>query len=179
MNVTELSLPGCKLIDLPHFSDERGRFVKTFHQSELAKCGIDFQHKEEFYSWSERYVLRGMHFQTPPFAHQKLVHCAAGQVLDLLVDLRKSSTTFGQSCTVELSAATPQLLYLPVGIAHGFLALAAQTLMLYQTDSLYAPEHDQGIHWRSLSLQLPVTEPVVSIRDQSFPALEHFESPFL
>ncbi|MDF3125824.1 dTDP-4-dehydrorhamnose 3,5-epimerase family protein [Rheinheimera sp. 1928-s] len=179
MNVTELSLLGCKLIDLPHSSDERGRFVKTYHQAELAKSGIDFKHKEEFYSWSERHVLRGMHFQTPPFAHQKLVHCAAGQALDLLVDLRKSSATFGQTCTVALSAAKPQLLYLPVGIAHGFLAVTAQTLMLYQTDSLYAPDHDQGIHWRSLPFELPVTEPVVSLRDQGFPALDQFESPFL
>lgn len=179
MKVTELLLPGCKLIDLPHSSDERGRFVKTFHQAELLKCGIEFQHKEEFYSWSERHVLRGMHFQTPPFAHQKLVHCAAGQVLDLLVDLRKSSATFGQSCTVALSAAQPQLLYLPIGIAHGFLALTAQTLMLYQTDSLYAPAHDKGINWRSLSIHLPLSEPVVSSRDQGFPALDRFESPFL
>jgi dTDP-4-dehydrorhamnose 3,5-epimerase len=171
-------LAGLKLLKPRIFSDPRGAFVKTYHENLYHGLGIDFALREEFFSISNKNVLRGMHFQTPPHAHNKLVYCVAGSVLDVVVDIRKDKPTFGQSVSFELSAANRHLLYIPVGFAHGFLALSDDACMVYKTDAAYAPENDTGIHWNSFGYQWPVEEPIISERDAAFDKLENFQSPF-
>ncbi|MEZ8145391.1 dTDP-4-dehydrorhamnose 3,5-epimerase family protein [Enterovibrio norvegicus] len=181
MKIEELEISGCFLISLPYFKDERGSFVKTFNSEALEGSALEgFDLQEEFYSTSKRNVLRGLHFQKPPAAHSKLVTCTDGAVIDFFVDLRKSSSTYGKSVSVELSSETPQLLYLPKGIAHGFLTMSDSATLLYKTDFVYSPEHDDGILWSSIDLTLPSTDEqyTVSERDKNFISLTHYESPF-
>ncbi|GHX80277.1 dTDP-4-dehydrorhamnose 3,5-epimerase [Vibrio cholerae] len=183
MDSKQLDIPGCFLIDVPTFKDNRGIFVKTFHPSYFEGTPIqEFSLKEEFYSVSKKNVLRGLHFQEPPAAHNKIVTCLDGKVLDFFVDLRKGYNTYGKLVSVELSSENPQLLYLPRGIAHGFLTLSEQATLLYKTDHVYTPELDKGILWSSVGLELNHIEKnklMISERDRSFPLLEKYETPFL
>ncbi|TKF23452.1 dTDP-4-dehydrorhamnose 3,5-epimerase [Vibrio genomosp. F6] len=182
MNVTQLEISGCYLIDLPKFEDLRGAFIKTFHPNHFEGTEIsEFNLQEEFYSVSKKNVLRGLHFQEPPAAHNKIVTCLEGKVLDFFVDIRKSSSTYGKVVTVELSSEQPQLVYLPQGLAHGFLTLSEYATLLYKTDHVYAPELDKGILWSSIGLELDVielSELIISERDSAFPTLTDYESPF-
>jgi dTDP-4-dehydrorhamnose 3,5-epimerase len=173
-------LPDVKILCPFVFDDARGCFVKTFHEGQLAALGIVLAVREEFFSISSANVLRGMHFQRPPNAHQKLVYCIQGRVLDVLLDLRKDSPTFGQSCAFELSAANRHVAYIPVGLAHGFLSSEDGSCLVYKTDVVYAPESDAGIKWDSFGFdwRLGGATPEVSERDSKHPALSEFESPF-
>ena len=172
------TLPGLLVLQPRIFSDARGSFVKTFHAGFFRQLGVDFQPAEEFFSVSHKNVVRGMHFQLPPDAHAKLVYCVTGEVLDVVVDLRKSSPTFGRAASRKLSASNREMFYIPVGVAHGFLALEDNTVMVYQTSTVHAPASDAGIHWNSIGFDWPVTKPVLSERDQNFPKLAEFNSPF-
>jgi len=178
MKISELKIPGCFLITPNIIEDERGSFVKTFHINEFERSDIFFQPKEEFFSFSKKNVIRGLHFQVPPYQHNKLVYCPKGKVIDFFCDLRKSSPSYGKSLKVELSADTSNVLYLPSGIAHGFLSLTNNSLMVYKTDCVYNPESDKGLLWSSINLNLDVSTPLLSDRDLSFPSFLDFESPF-
>lgn len=178
MELVPTELPGLNIIRPKIFQDARGTFVKTFHRDVFRQLGLDFEPREEFFSTSVRGVLRGMHFQLPPAAHAKLVYCIAGRVLDVVLDLRKSSPTFGRSVARELSAANREMFFIPVGFAHGFLALEDGATMVYQTSTVHAPAHDAGIRWDGFGFDWPVKNPVMSERDQKFPALREFVSPF-
>lgn len=171
-------LAGVCVLQPAQFEDHRGSFVKTFHEETFRSLGIPFAPREEFFSISHKNVVRGMHFQKPPAAHDKLVYCPQGRVLDVVVDLRKRSQTFGRSFSRELSAANREMLFIPIGFAHGFLALEEQTMMVYQTSTVHAPAADAGILWNSFGFDWPVTEPILSPRDQGFPSLADFDSPF-
>jgi len=170
-------LPGATLVALKRFEDARGSFVKTFARSAFEAAGVDFDFREEFYSFSRRDVVRGMHFQLPPHDHVKLVYCAAGSVLDVLVDLRRGAG-LGRVASVVLSADEPSLLVIPKGVAHGFRALRDDSLMVYKTSTEHAPSHDAGIRWDSFGFEWGVTAPVVSQRDAGHPSLADFDSPF-
>jgi dTDP-4-dehydrorhamnose 3,5-epimerase len=176
-----LPLAGAMLIEPQIHADARGSFVKTFHASMLADAGLRFELREEFYSISHRGVLRGMHFQTPPYDHQKLVSCLVGRVLDVLVDLRRDSTTFGVALALELTAARPQVVWVPKGLAHGFLSLDDGSCVTYKTDCEYVPQHDAGIRWDSFSFTWPMAEAemTISSRDRGHPQLGEFVSPFV
>lgn len=182
MNVIQLDISGCYLIDLPKFEDHRGAFIKTFHPNHFGGMAIsEFDLQEEFYSISKKNVLRGLHFQEPPAAHNKIVTCLEGTVLDFFVDIRKSSNTYGKVVTVELNSEQPQLLFLPKGLAHGFLTLSEKATLLYKTDHVYASELDKGILWSSVGLDLEgsdLDELIISERDKEFPTLADYESPF-
>lgn len=171
-------LPDLKLIRPNTFEDVRGLFVKTYHEDSWKALGLPFTLREEFFSVSKKDVLRGMHFQLPPYAHNKLVYCISGSVLDVIVDLRKDMPTFGQYAAVDLSAENHEILYIPVGFAHGFLSLTENSCMIYKTDKVYAPEHDSGVHWESFGFNWPVKNPIVSERDSSFSALDAVVLPF-
>ena len=158
--------------------DERGSFVKSFHEGFFAGHGIQFTTREEFYSVSKKDVLRGMHFQAPPAQHSKLVTCLGGKILDVVLDLRSASPTFGRSWATELSEENHQVIYIPEGMAHGFYTLSAQSLVHYKTTSMHSPEHDRGIRWDSFSFNWPGATPILSARDDSFPAFSAFDSPF-
>ncbi len=144
MELVATELPGLQIIRPRIFQDARGSFVKTFHAGQFRELGLDFEPREEFFSTSAKGVLRGMHFQLPPAAHAKLVYCIAGSVLDVVLDLRKNSPAFGRNCARELSAANHEMLFIPAGFAHGFLALDDGATMIYQTSTVHSPVHDSG-----------------------------------
>jgi dTDP-4-dehydrorhamnose 3,5-epimerase len=171
-------LSGLQELHPRFFADARGSFVKTFHADLFRSAGIDFHPAEEFYSVSAAGVVRGMHFQLPPHDHAKLVYCPVGRVLDVVVDLRKQSATYGKAFSRELSAENRVMLFIPSGFAHGFLALDAGSMMVYQTSTVHAPESDAGIHWASFGYDWPVTNAILSDRDRAFPAFADFASPF-
>ncbi|GAB4183229.1 MAG: dTDP-4-dehydrorhamnose 3,5-epimerase family protein [Terrimicrobiaceae bacterium] len=178
MTLVSEPLPGVRVLRPFIHRDDRGEFVKTFHEDQLSAHGISLHLREEFFSTSAAGVLRGMHFQTPPFAHQKLVYCISGSVLDVILDLRKDSPTFGRPKSVELSSENRHFIHIPVGFAHGFLSLTEGSCLVYKTDCPHAPSHDLGIRWDSFGFDWPITTPRLSPRDAAFPSFEEFESPF-
>lgn len=180
MNIIELDIPGCYQIIPAIFSDARGIFVKTFHCETLHEYGIDFNLKEEFYSISKKNVLRGLHYQSPPSSHNKLVYCPKGAVLDFFVDIRIGSPTYGKHLSIELNSKKGNILYLPVGIAHGFLSLKEDSLMVYKTDCSYDPQADSGIEFFSTGINLPIelNELIISDRDANLKMLNDLNSEF-
>lgn len=160
------------------YQDVRGEFVKMFHAPSFCAAGIVFAPVEEFYSISKRGVIRGMHFQEPPCAHAKLVTCLSGRILDVVVDLRRCQPTFGAHWAVELNAKNRAVLFVPVGIAHGLLALTDDAVVHYSTSTSHNPTCDRGIRWDSFGMTWPVTAPIVSPRDAAFPTLADYASPF-
>ena len=174
-----MSAPAPILIQPKIQLDQRGSFVKTWHPDLLAAHGVSMTFAEEFYSVSQRGVLRGMHFQAPPRALDKLVYCVAGRILDVVLDLRKDQPTYGQSWSWELSEKNASMLFIPAGFAHGFLALEERNTVIYKTSAVHSPEHDLGVKWDSFGFSWPETATVISERDQRLPALRDFRSPFL
>lgn len=173
-------LPGVKILRPFVHEDERGSFVKPFHEGQLAAHGLSLIVKEEFFSTSGVNTLRGMHFQLPPHAHQKLVYCITGKVTDVLLDLRKDSPHYGQAVSFELSAGNHHCIFIPVGIAHGFIAREVNSCLVYKTDVVHASESDAGISWDSFGFdwQLSADQAIISDRDQKHPAFSDFKSPF-
>ena len=179
MDLISEPLPGVKVLRPVIFEDNRGCFVKTFHEGQLAAFGIHFSIREEFFSTSAENVLRGMHFQLPPHAHQKLIYCIQGRVMDVLLDIRKMSKTFGKVATINLSSTNQHLVYVPIGVAHGFLSLENGSSLVYKTDSAHVPNYDTGIRWNSFGFYCGVADPIVSARDAAFPAMVDFSTPFV
>jgi len=179
MKIHSELLPGVFVLEPRVVVDCRGNFVKTYHKPEFNRLGIDYEVEEEFYSTSAKNVIRGMHFQTPPHDAVKLVYCINGSVLDVIVDLRKTSPTFGSSKSIKLSDANHLILMIPSGFAHGFLSLEDDTVMVYKASFVYAPDHDTGIRWDSFGFDWPVQNPITSERDAAFPGLADSVSPFL
>jgi dTDP-4-dehydrorhamnose 3,5-epimerase len=157
--------------------DERGSFTKSFVASEFMKYGLCVNFTEEFYSFSKKDVVRGMHFQMPPAAHDKVVYCAMGRVLDVVLDLRRMSTTYKKFLALEVSAAGGEMLYIPKGCAHGFLAIE-DSIMVYKLETEHSPENDTGISWESFGFKWPVKHPTLSGRDLTHIDLDAFRSPF-
>lgn len=180
MHLIEEPLPGIKVFKPYVYEDERGNFVKPFHGEQLAQCGISFILREEFFSTSAAGVLRGMHFQIPPHAHQKVIYCIRGKVTDVLLDIRKESPTYGKSVSLELSATNHHVLYLPIGIAHGFLSLEDNSCLIYKTDTVHHPDADKGILWNSFGHDWKIQreKAILSERDLDHPSFDNFESMF-
>lgn len=178
MKITEVQFPGCFLIESSQFIDIRGGFVKTYHQKVFEENGIAMHFAEEFYSVSKKNVLRGMHFQLPPSDHEKLVYCLSGAVLDVFLDLRKESPTYGQSMGIELRGENTRTLFLPKGIAHGFLSLEDNSVMIYKTSTVHDPLKDCGIRWDSFGYKWPISSPIISERDTKHSGFTEFNSPF-
>lgn len=177
MRILEELLAGTYVLELPRSQDRRGFFVKTFQESMLRAVGLSFDLKEEFYSASLRDVIRGMHFQVPPHDHQKLVYCVAGEVDDVLVDLRPG-TGYGRVAHARLCAEQPRLLFIPSGIAHGFRSLSDDSVLVYKTSAEYAPAFDHGVRWDSIGFDWGIKQPVVSDRDSAFPLLKELPKFF-
>ena len=178
MEIIATELAGVHVIRPCIFEDARGSFVKTYHAEILREAGLAFQPREEFFSVSRRNVIRGLHVLMPPHTQTRLVYCVSGKVLDVVVDLRKASSTFGRVLTRELSATNREMLFIPEGFAHGFLTLEEASAMVYLASPVHSPPHDAGIAWDSIDFRWPVKEPVLSDRDRKFPALRDFQSPF-
>lgn len=179
MNIIETTIPGCFEIHPDVIKDERGTFIKTFHQDIFSKHGLTTDFAEEYYSYSKKGVLRGFHFQLPPHDHVKIVYCVSGTIMDAIIDLRKGSPAYGQHAVFELSGEKANALYLEKGIAHAFYVVSDFAIVMYKVTTVYAPAHDAGILWDSAGVPWPDDMPVLSGRDKSFPPLSQFESPFI
>ena len=174
----QTSIAGCIEVQPVVRADSRGRFVKVFHDEFFGQRGLKTSFPEQYYSRSHRGVLRGLHFQAPPFAHAKLVYCVEGTVLDAVVDLRVGSPSYGQHFTIELSAERCNQLFVPEGLAHGIYALTELATIVNSTSRVYAPEADGGIAWDSCGIGWPDAAPILSERDRVLPPLSSFVSPF-
>lgn len=175
---SDTNLADAKILTLPSFDDVRGNFTKTFHSATLKEQGIDFVLKESYFSISKKDVIRGMHFQTPPHQHAKIVFCPRGAILDVIIDLRKNSPTYRNFFATELSAQNHKAYYIPEGFAHGFKTLTDDAITYYLVSSEYSNAHDTGIRYDSFGFDWQVEKPILSGRDLSFSALDDFESPF-
>lgn len=171
-------ISGCFEIQPRVIEDSRGRFVKIFHSPEFAARGLETAFVEEFFSVSHKNVIRGLHFQLPPMSHVKMVYCQQGEALDVVVDLRVGSPTYGQFELFDLSASKANGIYIPAGLAHGFCAVSESAVMVYKVSSVYSPEHDAGVRWDSLDIPWPIAEAVLSDRDKNLPDFCDFVSPF-
>ncbi|MEX0383158.1 dTDP-4-dehydrorhamnose 3,5-epimerase [Spiribacter sp. 1M153] len=178
LRLVETKIPGCYELRARQLGDERGTFVKTYHRNWFESLGLRTDWAEQYYSVSQPGVVRGLHFQLPPHDHAKLVYCVAGRVLDVALDLRKGSPTYGEHIILDLSAEQGNMLYLPPGIAHGFSTYAEPATMVYNVTSVYHPESDTGIRWDSAGIEWPQKTPNLSERDRGFPKLSTFDSPF-
>jgi dTDP-4-dehydrorhamnose 3,5-epimerase len=168
----ELSIPGCFAIDLEPNEDERGFFARTFDEEEFAARGLVSRFIQSSLSFSRRRgTVRGLHFQAAPHLETKLVRAVAGAVLDVVVDLRRGSSTYLQSASIELSADNRTALYVPAGLAHGFQTLRDESELLYMIDAPHVPGAAVGVRWDDPALGLRWPEPVtmISPRDLAFP----------
>lgn len=156
MQVEALEIPDVKLITPKRFGDERGFFSESYNRDALAKAGIDETFVQDNHSLSRPAgVVRGLHFQTPPFAQGKLVRVVRGAIYDVAVDIRQGSPTFGRHVGAVLSAENWQQLWIPVGFAHGFCTMEPDSEVIYKTTALYAPDCDRGIQWNDPALGIP------------------------
>lgn len=178
MKIEQTTIPGCLEILPQVLRDKRGSFVKTFHRDFFAEHGLATRFAEKYYSVSGRGVLRGLHFQVPPHAHAKLVHCISGEVLDAVLDLRVGSPTYGKWATFKLCAEKASMIYIPAGLAHGFYVTGDNAIMVYMATTVHSPAHDTGILWNSAGIPWPDDNPVISERDGNFVKLTDFTSPF-
>jgi len=181
MELIETGLDGAVCIVPKVFQDDRGFFLESYNADRLREQGITADFVQDNHSLSRtKGVLRGLHFQEPPFAQAKLVRVVRGAVLDVIVDIRKNSPTFGKWKSVELTQENFMMLYVPRGFAHGFCTLRENTEFLYKVDNYYHPEHDRGIRYDDpdLSIPWPVSPPVVSANDAQLPHFRDISSPF-
>jgi dTDP-4-dehydrorhamnose 3,5-epimerase len=168
MIIKDSCLPEVLHIEQFQHHDDRGSFIKIFHADTFQKAGIDFNLKESFYSTSKKNVLRGMHYHTAPYHHAKIVMCTAGEILDVVVDVRRESSSFGKYTSLLLSAKDANALYIPAGFAHGFLTLSDNATTFYLQDGMYSALHDAGIRYDSFGFNWPCEHVICSDRDANF-----------
>jgi dTDP-4-dehydrorhamnose 3,5-epimerase len=173
--VTPLQIAGLLLVEWKKLGDHRGFFAETFREDLLAKAGFHHRFVQENHSLSSQPgTLRGLHFQRPPHAQDKLIRVIRGAILDIAVDIRSGSPSFGQHLAVELSAANGLQLLVPKGFAHGFVTLEPDTEVVYKVSDYYAPDCDTGILWNDPALGIDwqlATEPILSAKDLTLPPL--------
>ncbi len=179
MKLLETGLDGVFLVETDPLPDERGWFIKTFHFDTFANSGISPTFKESYYSISAKNVIRGMHFQVPPQEHSKLVYVTSGSIIDVIVDIRKKSPTFGKYVLINLSSENRNAVYIEQGFAHGFASLEHGTCVTYLQTTSYSPMHDRGIRFDSFGMNWEIEHPIISSRDSGFPRLDDFASPFI
>ena len=177
MKIKELQIKGVCLINNFFREDDRGLFVKPFSHIVDSLKDLHFEINEIYYSISKKDVIRGMHFQRPPMDHAKLIYLTSGKITDVLLDLRKSSTSYKKYITIDLTAHE-NALFIPPGIAHGFLSMEKDTTVVYNQSSVYSQDHDEGILWNSFGYDWGIENPILSNRDKSFCCLVNFNSPF-
>ena len=178
MNITNTYIQGVYILDNFKSTDERGSFTKIYNSQTFEKLRLLLDIKETYYSISNKNVIRGLHFQTPPYEQDKLVTVIKGSVQDVIVDLRKNSKTYGKYVVYELSEKTNKAILIPKGCAHGFKSLKDGTIMLYMVSTVYDKEHDSGIKWNSIEFDWNIKNPIISERDNNFIKLQDFNSPF-
>jgi dTDP-4-dehydrorhamnose 3,5-epimerase len=183
MQIEATAIADVRLVTPRRFADRRGHFAETWNRQKFAEAGIASDFCQDNLSFSRPVgTVRGLHFQTPPFAQDKLVAVLAGRILDVAVDLRRGSPSYGRHVAVELSAEAGAQLFIPQGFAHGFCTLEPDTTVFYKVSAPYAPAHDTGLRWNdpALAIDWPVTEAqaVLSDKDRSLPGFGDFQTPF-
>lgn len=174
MKLKPLQIPEVILIEPRIFKDSRGFFYELYNQSAFTAQGIKENFIQDNVSFSSKGVLRGLHYQIPPKAQAKLVRVLKGAILDIVVDLRKASKTFGKHVAVRLDAEKREMLYVPAGFAHGFCALEDDTEVLYKVSNFYSPEHERGVLWNDpdLKIEWPAMDFIILEKDKLFPPLK-------
>lgn len=170
----KLEIEGLMLIKPKVFGDNRGFFIESYKKSEFAANGIDCEFIQDNHSKSTQGVLRGLHYQIEPKAQAKLLRCIKGRILDIAVDIRKDSKTFGKYCKVELSEENKFMFFIPRGFAHGFLVLSDEAELMYKTDNEYSAEHDRGLLWcdSDANVDWGTDNPILSDKDKIQPKLK-------
>ena len=170
----ELEIHGVILVTPKVFGDGRGFFMETYKKEEFEKAGIRGEFVQDNHSKSTKGVLRGLHFQKEPYSQAKLVRCLKGELLDVAVDLRDGSPTYGKHVSVVLSEKNRQILYVPRGFAHGFLVLSKEAEFVYKVDNRYSPESEGGVMWNDpdLNIKWPIKNPVLSEKDKKWPGFK-------
>lgn len=183
MNVVPTIFEDAKLIEPKVFGDHRGFFLESYSRKHFEDAGVGpFDFLQDNHSLSrQKGVLRGLHFQLPPFTQTKLIRCIRGAIYDVIVDMRKGSPTFGKWQGFELTESNFTMLLVPKGFAHGFCTLQEDTEVQYKVDKLYAPDADSGIFWNdpTLNIQWPIDQPILSEKDRGLVVFEQFDSPFV
>ena len=183
LDIVPLALPEVKHIQTLRFSDQRGYFAEAYARRDFIAAGITSDFIQDNHSLSiAAGTVRGLHFQTPPFAQAKLVRVLRGRILDVAVDLRHSSASYGKHVAIELSADGGDQVFIPAGFAHGFCTLVSNTEVLYKVDSYYSASHDCGINWADPALGIcwPISESeaIISDKDRDLPKLSALEAHF-
>ena len=180
MNIIETNLPGLLIIDPKVFGDERGYFFESFNQDVFEAAGLETRFVQDNESKSSKGVLRGLHFQEPPFEQGKLVRVARGAVIDVSVDIRKDSATYGKWAAFELSEHNKRMLWIPSGFAHGFVTLENDTIFIYKCTNMYNRDSENSIIWNDpdLNVDWGVENPIISDKDQKAPSFRDMNSPF-
>lgn len=182
MNVIKTPIDGLLIIEPRVFHDARGYFVETYNEQRYREAGVDATFVQDNQSCSTYGVVRGLHFQKPPYTQAKLVSCTKGLVLDVAVDLRKESPTYGKWYAVELSEENHRQFYIPRGFAHGFSVLSEQAVFTYKCDNLYHPEAEGGLLLSdpdvAIDWQVPEDKRVISEKDTKHPLFKDLISPF-
>jgi dTDP-4-dehydrorhamnose 3,5-epimerase len=180
MKLITTPLQSLVIIQPDVFPDSRGYFFESFQKDKFRELGIDAEFVQDNESLSQKNVLRGLHFQAPPYAQGKLVRAVTGAVLDVAVDIRKNSPTYGQWVKAELSASNKLMMWIPEGFAHGFLVLEDNTIFQYKCTNFYNRESEGGILWNDpdLAIDWGVTYPLVSEKDLRGVMFKEMQSPF-
>ena len=179
MNIIKTTIPEVKIIEPAVFGDERGYFMESWNAEKYASLGIDCRWLQDNESCSSRGVLRGLHYQLPPFTQAKLVRVISGKVIDVAVDIRKGSPTLGKYVAVELSGENKRQLFVPRGFAHGFAVLSEHALLAYKCDNRYSPAHERGSAFNDPELaidwQIPADKMILAAKDLKHPAFKDAE----
>lgn len=181
MQIEETGLPGLKVLTPARFGDSRGFFSESWNRRRMAEQGLDLDFVQDNHSLSRAPgTLRGLHFQSPPAAQDKLVRCGQGALFDVAVDIRKGSPSYGAWFGIELSAENGKQLLVPKGFLHGFVTRVPDTEVIYKCTDYYAPECDGAVAWDSCGINWEFDgTPVLSEKDAAAPALAEFDSPFV
>lgn len=180
MKITETPFKGLFIIEPSVFEDDRGYFLESWNQQKFRENGLDFTFVQDNQSMSSANVLRGLHFQLPPWEQGKLIRVFQGSVLDVAVDLRKDQPTFGKHFSLVMTGKLKNMLWIPPGFAHGFLTLEDHTVFFYKSTNFYNRESDSGIFWNDpdLGIDWGIEDPTVSEKDQNAMRFRDFNSPF-
>lgn len=183
MEILETDIPDVKIIRPKKFGDHRGFFSETYNKKVLAEYGIDLDFVQDNHSLSmEKGVIRGLHYQTPPYAQDKLVRVIRGSILDVAVDIRRDSPTYGKHIKAIISEDDWNQILVPIGFAHGFCTLEPNTEVIYKVTNYYAPDNDAGIYWNDdeLGIEWPVSEDhaILSDKDKQQPKFSEIKKVF-
>lgn len=180
MEIIETGIKDLWLLKPKVFKDERGYFYESYNQLNFKNIGIDIAFTQDNQSLSNKDIVRGLHFQSPPHAQDKLVRVIKGAVLDVVVDIRKNSSTYGKHYAVELTEDNFLMLFIPKGFAHGFATIQDNTIFSYKCSDTYHPETEGGLQWndREIGIEWGIANPILSEKDKKYEPFSLFVSPF-